>query len=159
MAAGAWSSTRCAAIAAAALRYGVRIVGGRVVGARRRLSVAGAVAPSGAIRVMVAEGGHSASGIGRLVGNRGGGVWRTVERRMLRQLGGRAARRLVSENVNSENARPGLEPGWKLFRKGLARLKSRALMAPRRDCAPALHPDLRAALLAFHHGHTSRARR
>jgi hypothetical protein len=59
------------------LRYGVRIVGGRVVGENGGYSVAGAVAPSGAIRVVVAEGGRSASGTGRLAGNSGGGVWRT----------------------------------------------------------------------------------
>ena len=59
------------------LRYGVRIVGGHVVGAEGNYSVAGAVAPSGAIRVTVAEGGRSASGYGRLVGNSGSGVWRT----------------------------------------------------------------------------------
>jgi len=60
------------------LRYGVRIVGGRVVGANGGYSVGGAVAPNGAIRVMVAEAGHSASGTGRLHGNSGGGVWRTA---------------------------------------------------------------------------------
>ena len=36
------------------LRYGVRIVGARVVGANGGYSVGGAVAPNGAIRVMVA---------------------------------------------------------------------------------------------------------
>jgi hypothetical protein len=60
------------------LRYGVRIVGGRVVSGEGNYSVAGAVAPSGAIRVTVAEGGRSASGYGRLVGNTGSGVWRTT---------------------------------------------------------------------------------
>jgi len=59
------------------LRYGVRIVGGRVVGDNGGYSVAGAVAPSGAIRVIVAESGRSASGTGRLYGNSGAGVWRT----------------------------------------------------------------------------------
>jgi hypothetical protein len=59
------------------LRYGVRIVGGRVVSGDGSYSVGGAVAPSGAIRVTVAEGGRSASGYGRLVGNSGSGVWRT----------------------------------------------------------------------------------
>ena len=59
------------------LRYGVRIVGGRVVGENADYSVAGAVAPNGAIRVMVAEAGRSASGPGGLRGNSGGGVWRT----------------------------------------------------------------------------------
>jgi hypothetical protein len=59
------------------LRYGVRIVGGHVVGEDANYQVAGAVSPSGAIRVVVAEGGRSASGTGRLVGNSGSGVWRT----------------------------------------------------------------------------------
>jgi hypothetical protein len=59
------------------LRYGVRIIGGRVVGEDQSYRVAGAVNPSGAIRVVVAEGGRSASGTGRLHGNNGGGVWRT----------------------------------------------------------------------------------
>ena len=59
------------------LRYGVRIIGGRVVGENGGYSVGGAVAPSGAIRVVVAEGGRSASGTGRLSGNSGSGVWRT----------------------------------------------------------------------------------
>jgi hypothetical protein len=59
------------------LRYGVRIVGGRVVGEDASYQVAGAVNPSGAIRVVVAEAGRSASGTGRLVGNNGSGVWRT----------------------------------------------------------------------------------
>ena len=49
----------------------------RNVGQDGGYSVAGAVAPSGAIRVTVAEGGRSASGVGRLVGNSGSGVWRT----------------------------------------------------------------------------------
>jgi hypothetical protein len=60
------------------LRYGVRIVGGRIVGEDQSYQVAGAVNPSGAIRVTVAEGGRSASGTGRLVGNSGSGVWRTT---------------------------------------------------------------------------------
>ncbi len=59
------------------LRYGVRIIGGRVVGENGGYSVGGAVAPSGAIRVVVAESGRSASGTGRLSGNSGAGVWRT----------------------------------------------------------------------------------
>jgi hypothetical protein len=59
------------------LRYAVRIVGGRVVGEDASYQVAGAVNPSGAIRVVVAEAGRSASGTGRLVGNNGSGVWRT----------------------------------------------------------------------------------
>jgi hypothetical protein len=59
------------------LRYGVRIVGGRVVGEDQNYQVAGAVNANGAIRVMVAEGGRSANGYGRLSGNNGSGVWRT----------------------------------------------------------------------------------
>jgi hypothetical protein len=59
------------------LRYAVRIIGGRVV-SEGGYSVAGAVAPNGAIRVFVSEGGRSASGSGRLAGNSGGGVWRTT---------------------------------------------------------------------------------
>ena len=59
------------------LRYAVRIVGGHVMG-EGGYSVSGAVAPSGAIRVFVSEGGRSASGTGRLHGNSGGGVWRTA---------------------------------------------------------------------------------
>jgi hypothetical protein len=60
----------------AALRYSVRIVGGRVVSADQGRA-AGAVAPNGAIRVVVAEGDRSASGSGRLIGNAGSGYWRT----------------------------------------------------------------------------------
>jgi hypothetical protein len=59
------------------LRYGVRIVGNRVVSGGGNYSVDGAVAANGSIRVTVAEGGRSANGYGRLVGNSGSGVWRT----------------------------------------------------------------------------------
>ena len=59
------------------LRYGVRIVGNRVVSSSGNYSVDGAVAANGSIRVTVAESGRSASGYGRLVGNSGSGVWRT----------------------------------------------------------------------------------
>jgi hypothetical protein len=59
------------------LRYAVRIVDGRVQAADQNYQAAGTVAASGAIRVVVAEGGRSASGSGRLVGNNGRGVWRT----------------------------------------------------------------------------------
>jgi hypothetical protein len=59
------------------LRYSVRIVDGQVRGTDSSYQVAGAVASSGAIRVMVAEGGRSASGSGRLAGNAGGGRWVT----------------------------------------------------------------------------------
>ena len=60
-----------------ALRYSVRIVGGKVLAEDQSYQLAGAVAPNGSIRVVVAEGGRSASGYGRLVGNSGGGQWRT----------------------------------------------------------------------------------
>jgi hypothetical protein len=52
-------------------------VGGRVLGEYQSYQLSGAVAPSGAIRVTVAEGGRSANGVGRLVGNSGRGQWRT----------------------------------------------------------------------------------
>ena len=60
-----------------ALRYSVRIVGGRVVSEDQSYRAGGAVAPNGAIRVVVAEGERTASGSGRLVGNAGSGLWRT----------------------------------------------------------------------------------
>jgi hypothetical protein len=60
-----------------ALRYSVRIVDGRVEAEDQSYQAAGAVAPNGAIRVTVAEGGRSASGSGRLSGNSGRGSWRT----------------------------------------------------------------------------------
>ena len=59
------------------LRYSLQIIGGQVVSAQQNYRLAGAVAPNGSIRVMVAEAGRSASGSGRLVGNSGSGQWRT----------------------------------------------------------------------------------
>jgi hypothetical protein len=59
------------------LRYSLQIIGGQVVSQQQNYQLAGAVAPNGAIRVMVAEAGRSASGSGRLVGNNGSGQWRT----------------------------------------------------------------------------------
>jgi hypothetical protein len=59
------------------LRYSVRIVRGQVQSGEQNYRAAGAVSPNGAIRVMVAEGDRSASGVGRLKGNVGSGVWRT----------------------------------------------------------------------------------
>lgn len=59
-----------------ALRYSLRIVGSRVQ-SEQSYQAAGSVSPSGAIRVIVAEGGRSASGSGRLAGNNGRGWWRT----------------------------------------------------------------------------------
>jgi hypothetical protein len=60
------------------LRYSVRIVNGRVLGEESSYQVAGSVAANGAIRVVVAEGGRSASGYGRLYGNYGHGRWHTA---------------------------------------------------------------------------------
>jgi hypothetical protein len=60
-----------------ALRYSVRIVAGRVQADDQSYQAAGVVAPNGTIRVVVAEGGRSASGSGRLSGNSGRGQWRT----------------------------------------------------------------------------------
>lgn len=59
------------------LRYSLQIIGGQIVSQQQNYQLAGAVAPSGAIRVTVAEAGRSASGSGRLVGNNGSGQWRT----------------------------------------------------------------------------------
>ena len=59
------------------LRYSLRIENNRVLGEEQSYQVQGAVARSGAIRVTVAEGGRSASGSGRLVGNTGRGQWQT----------------------------------------------------------------------------------
>jgi hypothetical protein len=60
-----------------ALRYSVRIVGGQVQADQASYRLAGRVAPNGAISVVVAESGRSASGYGRLYGNNGRGLWRT----------------------------------------------------------------------------------
>ena len=49
----------------------------RVQAEEQNYQVAGAVVASGAIRVVVAEGGRSASGIGRLSGSNGRGTWST----------------------------------------------------------------------------------
>jgi hypothetical protein len=61
----------------AALRYSVRIVDSHVQSGDQGYQAAGRVAPNGDIRVVVAEGGQSASGSGRLAGNAGRGLWRT----------------------------------------------------------------------------------
>jgi hypothetical protein len=58
------------------LRYSLRIYGGRVYSEDQSFQAYGAAAPSGAIRVTVAQGGQSASGAGRLSGNLGRGWWR-----------------------------------------------------------------------------------
>jgi hypothetical protein len=59
------------------LRYSLRVVDGQVQADGQSYQVAGRVAPNGEIHVVVAEGGRSASGSGRLVGNNGRGEWRT----------------------------------------------------------------------------------
>jgi hypothetical protein len=60
-----------------ALRYSLRIVGGRIVGDQASYQLAGRVAPNGAINVVVAQGGRTARGYGRLFGNNGRGLWHT----------------------------------------------------------------------------------
>jgi hypothetical protein len=61
----------------ASLRYAVRIVDNHVQSGDQGYQAAGRVAPNGDIHVVVAEGGQSASGSGRLAGNVGRGLWRT----------------------------------------------------------------------------------
>jgi hypothetical protein len=60
-----------------ALRYSLRIAGGRVLAEDQSFQAAGGVTSAGAIHVVVAQGGQSASGYGRLRGVRGQGRWRT----------------------------------------------------------------------------------
>jgi hypothetical protein len=76
---GAWSVTiyTQAGNCPSSLRYGVRVVRGRVFGDDQSYQVNGSVAPNGATRVTVSEQGQSASGTGRLSGNAGAGRWRT----------------------------------------------------------------------------------
>ena len=59
------------------LRYSLRIADGQVLADEQSYQVAGLVARNGVIRVVVAEGGRSASGVGKLSGNNGRGEWRT----------------------------------------------------------------------------------
>ena len=61
----------------AAVRAGVRILGGRMLAEDQGYSVAGHVAPSGAVHVNVSAGNQSAGGSGRLWRNAGQGLWRT----------------------------------------------------------------------------------
>jgi hypothetical protein len=77
---GIWSVTIItqAGNCPSSLRYGVRVVGGRVFGDDQSYQVNGSVAANGATRVTVSEKGQSASGTGRLSGNRGVGRWRTT---------------------------------------------------------------------------------
>ena len=76
---GAWSVTifTQSGNCPSSLRYGVRVVRGRVLGDDQSYQVNGTVAPNGATRVTVSEQGQSASGTGRLSGNAGAGRWRT----------------------------------------------------------------------------------
>jgi hypothetical protein len=76
---GAWSVTIITQTGncPSSLRYGVRVVRGRVLGDDQSYQVNGTVAANGATRVTVSEKGQSASGTGRLSGNAGAGRWRT----------------------------------------------------------------------------------
>jgi hypothetical protein len=58
-------------------RYPARIIGGQIRQADNDFSyqLSGVVASSGAIAVVVTKSGQSATGYGRLLGNRGGGRW------------------------------------------------------------------------------------
>jgi hypothetical protein len=60
-----------------ALRYSVRIAGGRVVSEDPSYRAYGAVGPNGTISVTVAQGNRSASGYGRLIRDGGRGIWHT----------------------------------------------------------------------------------
>jgi hypothetical protein len=57
------------------VRYPLAITNGNVTGGDNQVSVAGRVAPSGAVRVTVQSGGSSASGSGHLGTTGGSGVW------------------------------------------------------------------------------------
>lgn len=61
-----------------ALRYSVRIAGGRVFSEDPSYRAYGAVGAGGAISVTVARGKSSASGNGRLTRDAGRGVWHTL---------------------------------------------------------------------------------
>ncbi len=57
-------------------RYPVRISNGQLVNAGdSAFTITGKVAATGAITVTVSAGGKSATGIGQLAGNEGGGMW------------------------------------------------------------------------------------
>ena len=60
-----------------ALRYTLRIAGNRVLSEDPSYRASGAVGPSGAISVTVAQGNRSASGSGQLSRAAGRGWWRT----------------------------------------------------------------------------------
>jgi hypothetical protein len=62
-----------------AYRYGLQIVNGNVVyDGGGPISLSGRVAPNGAVRVTVAAGSQRADGTGRLLRDRGAGIWRGV---------------------------------------------------------------------------------
>ena len=61
----------------AAVRAGVRILGGRVLGEDQSYGVSGRVAPSGAVQVRVSANGQGGDAVGRLSGVAGRGQWRT----------------------------------------------------------------------------------
>lgn len=57
-------------------RYPIRISNGQLVNAGdSAFTITGKVGDTGAITVTVSAGGKSATGIGRLAGNEGGGMW------------------------------------------------------------------------------------
>jgi hypothetical protein len=57
-------------------RYPIRIENGKLVNAGdTNVTISGAVAPTGAITVTVSAAGKSATGLGRLDANEGGGQW------------------------------------------------------------------------------------
>jgi hypothetical protein len=76
---GIWSVTIVTQVGncPSTLRYAVRVAAGRVLTDDQSYQVNGTVALNGATRVTVSEKGQSASGTGRLSGNRGAGRWRT----------------------------------------------------------------------------------
>ena len=61
----------------AALRAGVRILGGRILAEDQSYQLNGQVASGGDVRVTVSTGGQSAGGFGRLSRDSGRGMWRT----------------------------------------------------------------------------------
>jgi hypothetical protein len=61
----------------AALRAGVRILGGRILAEDQSYQLNGQVASGGDVRVTVSAGGQSAGGFGRLSRDSGRGLWRT----------------------------------------------------------------------------------
>jgi len=61
----------------AAVRAGVRIIGGRLSAEDRGYGLDGRVAPSGAVRVMVSAAGQTGGAFGHLSREAGRGYWRT----------------------------------------------------------------------------------